>query len=1232
MTHRLLIDLADDGRVAVSAWADVPGVLPELTEPFALDWTVEPDDLEELRWYLEDYLRAPYGVYQEQGERVAARLAEWGTAAFAAVFGGSGAARDAYVRLRDRGGTAEIVVRSAVAERLGLPWELLRDPARPTPLALDGVRIRRALPTAELAGTFAVDGERLRVLMVISRPAGDRDVGYRMVARPLLQTLEAVRGEVDLVVLRPPTLERLREVLAQAREQGQPFQVVHFDGHGSFSDRRRSLLGGAPDTLASAEQGVLVFERPGGGEDRVPADQVATVLGEAKVPVVVLNACQSGALGRQLETAIATRLLQQGAAAVVAMAFSVYAVAAAEFMAAFYAQLFAGGQVADAVAAGRRRLAERDQRPSPKGPLPLQDWLVPVLYARQDVSFPRLRAQPADREVSLGQILDEVRQRPQASDQDDVLAPVGGFVGRDGLFYELEVAARLQKVVLLHGAGGSGKTEFAKAFGRWWRDTGGVDHPQWVIWHSFEPGIASFGLTGVINAVGLQVFGPDFARLDDEQLHEAVLKVMHARRILLIWDNFESAHTTPDPSGATPALNETERERLAEFLAAATRTSSTVVITSRSAEQWLGDLRRIEVVGLSAQEADEYTDALLAPYPRASARRRHPAFADLMSWLGGHPLTMRLVLPHLDTADAAPLLASLRETGEHVLGDEAHGRTHSLAAGIEYSYRHLTADEQRALTAVSLFHGVADTDVLGMFSTVDGVPERFGGHTVEGWDTLLTRATDLGLFAGIGGGMYSIHPALPAFLSARWRDQEPIGYDEQRAAAELGFLDAYAAFAGWLLHELTGGDAGFASTLVRRQRHSLGAMLGFGLSTERYDRATVIAQVLTRHWNASGLHEEAREWTDRVQHATETADGRPPELDSPAGRLWILMVGAQANRQRGARLGMATSLHQLGSVAGARGELDAAEGFYRQSLAIEEEVGNRPGMAISYHQLGMVVQQRGELEAADGFYRQSLAIEEQVGNRPGMAASYHQLGMVAQQRGELDAAEGLYQKSLAIEEQVGNLPGVAGTYHELGTVAKARGDLDAAESWYQKSLAIREQLGNRPGMALAYQQLGVVAHARGELEVADGLYRKSLAIKEQVGNRPGMANSCHQLGLVAQQRGELEVAGSWYEKTLAIQEQLGDRTGMAMSCYLLGQLAKGSGRANAALEWTVRAVSLVPELLDPTKSPVPGDLADLTAELGWASLRQTWQLVTGKEIPEAVVRTIKASQDEGKPT
>lgn len=551
------MDVSTDGRVSVSIWLD--GELPSPAgEPAALVWPLDADALEELRWYLEDYLRAPFGVYEDRGPRVAAQLPAWGQAVF-----GAGPARDAYVRLRSRTGAGvEIVFRSAAPGWLGLPWELLCDPDRPTPVALDRVGVSRSLPAAALAEAFSVGGERLRVLMVISRPQGAADVGYRMIARPLLERLEAVRGSVELVVLRPPTLNHLADVLSKAQAAGEPFQVVHFDGHGVLNGRAGAAGSGAPLAFESpAEQGVLVFEKPSGGADHVPAADVARVLAAAQVPVVVLNACQSGAVGKQLEAAVATRLLQEGAASVVAMAYSVYAVAAAEFMAAFYERLFAGDRVSDAVSAGRSRLARRAERPSPKGPMALADWVVPVHYLRRDVHFPDLQATPTP-ELSLDELLDRLRERP-AEDPNAALAPVDAFVGRDGLFFTLEVATRHQRVVMLHGQAGSGKTELAKAFGRWWRDSGGVERPEWVIWHSFTPGLASFGLDGVVAEIGLRVFGADFARFEATERRETVLQLLAQRRLLLIWDNFETVQSMPDPTGATPPLDAPGREELA---------------------------------------------------------------------------------------------------------------------------------------------------------------------------------------------------------------------------------------------------------------------------------------------------------------------------------------------------------------------------------------------------------------------------------------------------------------------------------------------------------------------------------------------------------------------------------------------------------------------------------------------------------------------------------------------
>ena len=51
-------------------------------DPFELAWPLDDDALEDLRWYLEDYLRAPFGVYEDRGPAIAAALPGWGEALF----------------------------------------------------------------------------------------------------------------------------------------------------------------------------------------------------------------------------------------------------------------------------------------------------------------------------------------------------------------------------------------------------------------------------------------------------------------------------------------------------------------------------------------------------------------------------------------------------------------------------------------------------------------------------------------------------------------------------------------------------------------------------------------------------------------------------------------------------------------------------------------------------------------------------------------------------------------------------------------------------------------------------------------------------------------------------------------------------------------------------------------------------------------------------------------------
>ncbi len=1220
MTLRLT--LQEDGgntRVMVRLPNVTDAVAFGPAQPFASPLAIP--DFEDLRFYLEDYASLPVGEFAVRGERVEReRLSAWGEALFASIFAGDPKRGEAYLRARlaAQGSEAvEVAICSNNPRFLALPWELMKAPDDREPFSLRVGSFDRSLLITDPARQFARSADGFRVLMVIARPKGINDAPFQAVARPLFKHLETANSPVQIDVLRPPSFDEFQQRLKAAKEAGKPYHAVHFDGHGAFGERR----------AGEGPQGYVIFEGKPNWRGQVTAKPVSAedfsaALKAGGVPLVILNACQSGKIETAEQTVgpeagVATRVLKDGAASVVAMSHSVYVVAAAAFMAVFYEALFAGKSVSEAVSAGRKALTseENSLRPSLKGRIPLQDWMVPVHYARSALRLPTSEVTPranSAAEETAAKVLGAAKI-DEGDTADDLAAIDGVFFGRDAEFFILERAIRTHRLAVIHGVGGTGKTELAKAFARWLQISGGLGDPRLVFFHSFEPGLPTFGLDLIVNEI-MARFGQAEAYLaagTTKERAELILQVLRQHRGLLIWDNFETVASMPEPGQATPPLDEAKKAELLWFIGELRKSKAALLITSRSPEPWLGgpaSFVRCEVGGLAERDALQYADHLLALHAQANARRaaEPSAFKELIDYLGGHPLSLKLILPRLSEASPSALLAGLKGQGALPPGfGAAEGRLASLGASLYYSFRHLPEEDQKRLVILSLFEKVASVNILG---NMENAPPRFQGLDPYAWDALLDRFSDLGLLTGLGDGLYRLHPALPPYLGALWWSQSETSGDggAEREVTLRSLIGAAASFAGYLFELIGAGQAQMALAQIAALRASLGAFLAASLERGLFHKAKALIEALNEYWDVAGLAYEAGAWGDRTVKAAEPHPEQTPDIETDAHDLRLFVAISEAKRAQQA------------------GDLAKAEGIYRRfAESFEGRNSNKASrlLAAVYENLGIIEGCRNRIDEAEIWIKKSLTIEEALGNQPGMANSYHNLGNLAHLRGRLDEAEGWYKKARAIREARGDQPNLASDYHQLGIVAQERGNLNEADGWHKKALAISEALGNQPGMANSYHELGMVAQGRGRPDEAEGWYKKSLAIDEALGNQPGIAGSYHQLGAVAQDRGRLDEAEGWYKKSLAIEEVLGNRAGMAKSHAILGKLKAAQGDQAAALAFAIKACVLFEDFPN-RHSTAPLQLARFWQTLGQAPVAEAWKKETGQPLPQSIAEAL----------
>lgn len=1066
-----------------------------------------PIETADLKWYLESYYLWPVGVFQERADGIARKLPGWGYELFRATLedeearealaawqqAADGAERRFSVQVdsdlpKGAPEEAQAAAREAATELLTLPWELLHDGRAWLFQGKHPVRVRRRLPNRQRQPEHPT-ALPIRILLVSPRPEKDgkgNRIGYidhRISALPLTEAVENLGDLARLTVLQPPTYATLEQAL-QNGDEGQPFDVVHFDGHGVYD--RRLGLGGLcfedPNDVGKLEARTLDF---------VDAARLAGLVREHRIPLVFLEACQTAVAEVDPTASVAARLLEEGVTSVVAMSHSVLVETARRFVQAFYAELAGGARVGKAMLAGQQALFADTWRGKVlgAGELRLQDWFVPVLY--QEEQDPQLITKVPPQQVRQ---LEEKKRRLSLGALPET--PPHKFHGRSRDLLALERLLHREPWAVMRGTGGQGKTTLAAELARWLVRTGRFERAAFV---SLE---SHLHVGAVLDTLGHQLVGPHYTVAQYSSLDEALQHVERAladRPTLVVLDNCESVL----PERAEPAVDQSSEDAsLAIFtlchrllkadartrLLFTTREPLPAPFDHQGRERELGALDRNDAIELVSEVMKQ--NGWMPPADDAGGTPQE--ITNLVEAVHCHARALVLLARDVARGGVKSTTGDLRSLMADLQRKHPGDRENSLYASVELSLRRLAPASREHVRVLAVCQGGVHLVILGMLTELES----------EALGQLATELIEVGLGEDLGYGHLRLDPALPPYLL------DELTADEAEALRSR-WAEAMAGLTGYLYGEQF-KNAHLAAQLTLLELPNLLAMLDWVQAhwpPERVvDLAHGIEQLVAGLGRPQALAQATRVREQAAQKLSDWSHARFLAESSQIDRLL----------ERGALPAARAAAQQLLAKCLVAGETAFPEAVY--------------DIATIHFLLGRVLQMGGAAEVALAQLEEAQRRFQELADA-GDAQAERMAAVTVTETGDCLAALGrLEEAAKAYEEQIRRAPGLGD--HRAAAVAKGQlGTVRLLQKRYQEALASHtearnafEALGEPRLVATAWHQIGIVHQEAGQFEPAEQAYRQSLVIKVRENDLAGQANTLNQLGSLYGRMGRLEEA------------------------------------------------------------------------------------------------------------
>lgn len=643
------------------------------------------------------------------------------------------------------------------------------------------------------------------------------------------------------------------------------------------------------------------------------------------------------------------------------------------------------------------------------------------------------------------------------------------FVGRDAELRRLDDllragldSERTNTVVVLHGAGGTGKSAIAVH----WAQRSGDFFPGGRLFLNLrgygpgEPADPAAALDDVLRSLGIQ--GDQIP--DGIDARSALLRTsLSGRRILLVLDNARDAEQVRPllPGGG-----------------------SVVVVTSRSRLGGLAARDGADLVAIDELPAGQARDLLARGLGEHAAELETGVLAEVAGLCGRLPLALNLAAERLARVPGEQVAQVERLRGLanrlDVLDSGDQDPESNLRAVFSWSLQALEPGLARMFRLLGLHPG-------GEFGAEASA--ALLGTSVQAARRGIERLAGVHLVREPRPGRYLLHDLLRAY--AIEQADEIDGPDAVRAA-ELRLLSWYAHSLdhAWLvvrtsrlLSPLPPPAQGVVPLSFDSERESLD-----WLDLERRALISLVHHAATRGHDVQVVQVASRMWAYLdIRDAVDEA-------------MAVQAVALEAAERTGDLALEAAAANQLGTGMGRSGRTDEALRLFERAADLFRAAGNIDGEAAVYTNIGLAQHLSGKLQASLATLRRGLDLSETASSRPTLL---NNLAMVLTKLGRYDEAVAAATEALEIHRKEGLRRNEAYVLDTLGMAYAGQGDTEEAVEALAASAALHRELGNLASEAVALRNLGLVYRDAGRTEAARQSWNDALAIARRLATRRG---------------------------------------------------------------------------------------------------------------------------------